>query len=130
MQDAARIVDDGTPAGDAGSPSAPNRPIVLTPTSTESFWLVRLYRRLLPRALRAYVARRVSPERRNRFILRAASGGPLRRTLDRLADLRFRLAHARLLAAPHRGLARDGGRIRVTEIRPNTRRRHRGTLTA
>jgi hypothetical protein len=118
MQDAARVPEGGTPAGGAEPPSTPPRPIVLAPTSTESFWLVRLYRMLLPRGLRAQIARRVSPERRNRFILRAASGGPLRRALDRLAGLRFRLSHPRLLAAPHRGLARESGRIRVAEVRP------------
>jgi len=120
MQDAARASYDDGPAG--GSPQGEqrvpaSRGIVLAPTRTESFWLLRLYRTILPKALRSRIARRVSPDLRNRFILRAASGGPLRRMADRSALLWFRVRHRKLVAHASRGLARDAGRVRLAEIR-------------
>ncbi|MFB9834268.1 hypothetical protein, partial [Actinoallomurus acaciae] len=91
--------------------------IVLAPTSTESFWPLRLYRRLMPRALRSRVARWVSPEVRNRFLLKASAGGPLRRLTDRRTILWYHLRHRRLVAPADRGLARTRGRVRLAEIR-------------
>ncbi|WP_329242223.1 stealth family protein [Actinoallomurus sp. NBC_01490] len=119
MQDAVRAPYDD-PVGEHPDADrhtvAPNR-IVLAPTSTESFWLLRLYRKLMPRSLRARVARRVSPEARNRFLLKASAGGPLRRLADRRTTLWYHLRHRRLLAPAERGLARTRGRVRLAEIR-------------
>src|SRR5262245_35250328 len=111
MPSAVRAPLDGEPAGERPAP------VVLAPTRTESFWLVRLYRILMPRALRAHVARRVSPELRNRFILRAAAGGPLRRLADRCPIAWFHARHRALVAPATRGLARVQGRVRLVEIR-------------
>jgi hypothetical protein len=116
MQDVVRAPYDGAPAGGPHQAGPPHR-IVLAPTRTESFWLVRLYRTLLPRTLRSRIARRVSPELRNRFILRAALGGPLRRLADRWTALWFHRRHRRLLAPATRGLARADGQVRLAEIR-------------
>ena len=120
MQDAVRAsYDDGPAGGSAQGEENVSQRIVLAPTRTESFWLLRLYRTLLPRTLRSRIARRVSPDLRNRFILRAAAGGPLRRIADRCALLWFRARHRRLVAHASRGLARDAGRVRLAEIRPD-----------
>src|SRR4051812_28926177 len=116
MQDAVRASNDA-PAGETPQSEGAQRPVVLAPTRTESIWLVRLYRTLLPRALRSRIARRVSPDVRNRFILRAAAGGPLRRLADRIAFLWFGVRHRRLVAHGTRGLVRDDGRVRLAEIR-------------
>ncbi|GLY84860.1 stealth family protein [Actinoallomurus iriomotensis] len=120
MQDAVRTPYDSEAVGERPDVDrhtvTPNR-IVLAPTSTESFWLLRLYRKLMPRALRSRVARWVSPEVRNRFLLKASAGGPLRRLADRRMMLWYHLRHRRLVAPAGRGLARARGRVRLAEIR-------------
>jgi hypothetical protein len=120
MQDAVRAPHDGDLVGErpgADRHTVTSNRIVLAPTSTESFWLLRLYRKLMPRALRARVARRVSPEARNRLLLKASAGGPLRRLADRGTILWYHLRHRRLSAPDTRGLARTRGRVRLAEIR-------------
>lgn len=111
MKEAVRAPETGEPVGDGG-----RRNSVLAPTRTESFWLVRLYRVMIPRALRSRIAGRVSPDFRNQVILRAASGGPLRRIKDRLANAWFRVRHPMLVAPANRSLIREDGRLRVAEI--------------
>ncbi|MCW2918314.1 MAG: hypothetical protein JWN52_6382, partial [Actinomycetia bacterium] len=100
------------PESESNVPEVPRQgPTVLAPTRTESFWLVRLYRRLMPRALRSRVARLVAPEVRNRVILRAAAGGPLRRLRNKIAHMWLRTRHPMLIQG--RILVREGGRIRI-----------------
>ena len=100
---------------ESGDPAPAQR--VLAQTRTEAFWLLRMYRALMPRSLRTYIARRLSPEVRNRMVLRAASGGPFRGVLDRAADAWFRLRHPAVLAIPGSSLVREDGRIRIAHVR-------------
>jgi hypothetical protein len=89
----------------------------MAPSGTERSKLLRLYRRLVPRRVRAVVARRISPEHRNRILLRIVSGGPLRRLSDRVTGAWFQIRYPRVISAAGRALVRDGRQRRIAEIR-------------
>ncbi len=90
------------------------RPI-LAVQHTEGAWPLRLYRRLLPRGIRALVARRISPENRNRIIFRLVSSDPLWLLHTRVVRMWLLVARPSVIGAQGRVLVRDGRRARVAE---------------
>jgi hypothetical protein len=79
--------------------------------------LLGLYRRLVPRGVRALVARRISPEYRNHLLFRMASTNPLWRLHNRAARGWIRLWHPGV--APGHVFVRDGRHVRLAEARPD-----------